>query len=125
MAVQNLPARAPRRSEKADVAGSADHTTLRVSEGPQQLTITGVGEDRYGAVDRDPLHGVHLVAGLRDAGHRVHRPVADELETSLVVGVRGAGQLKPQRAAEARLLFHLAQRALLVRLAALELALGK
>src|SRR4029450_10492992 len=54
-----------------------------------------------------------------------HHPVADELVASLVVGVRGAGQLEAERAPEPRLFFDLADRAFLVRLAVLELALGE
>src|SRR6266536_4607544 len=107
------------------LAGGPRDSALEGGERREELAIARVGEDAGGLVDRDPLDGVHFVARSRHPTRRVHHPVAHELEPSLAVGVRGAGQLEPEGAPEPGLLLHLAERAFLVGLAALELALGE
>ena len=102
------------------------HTVLtaRAKRG-EQLAIARVAEEvRRAAANAEPSDGVDLVARLGVAVGR-HRPVANGLRTPARVAVGDRGQLRTERAAQAGLLPHLAERALLVRLARLALALGE
>ena len=107
------------------LAGGPLDPALERGEGGEELAIARVGEDpRPWSIDTHWTASTSL-CGPATPPRRIHHPVADELVPSLVVGVRGAGQLEAERAPEPRLFLHLADRAFLVRLAALELALGE
>src|SRR5207245_9635906 len=99
------------------------------SEGRQdaeELAVAFVGEDLHRLGHPHPAKLVHLGAGLELAVRDgLHQPVADHLVAAAPVDVRGAAHLPHQLAAEPRLLFGLAQRRVLRRLIAVELALGK
>src|SRR5438034_2208157 len=120
IAVENL--QLGRRGPIRGLAGGSLDSALERGEGGEELAVARVGEDPRRLVDRHPLDSVHFIVRPGHPARRIHHPVADELVASLVVGVRGAGQLEAESAPESRLFFHLAERAFLVRLAILELA---
>src|SRR5438093_10147448 len=122
IAVENL--QLGRRGSIRGLAGSSLDSALERGEGGEELAVARVGEDPRRLVDRHPLDGVHFIVRPRHPARRVHHPVADELMATFVVGVRGARQLEAEGAPKSRLLLDFPERAFLVRLTALELALG-
>jgi hypothetical protein len=73
----------------------------------------------------DPHDLVDLGVGDERAGHGRHRPVAHPLVAALAVAVAGLGELAAELATNARLLCDLPERAVGVRLAREQLALGE
>src|SRR5688572_10353747 len=97
----------------------------QAGERGEQLAVPRIREQFGGGPEAEPADGADLVARLRLAPDHRHGPVADDLRPALAVVVGGGRQLEVELTAEPGLLLHLAEGALPVGLARLELALGE
>ena len=89
----------------------------------EDRAVTGVRELPPGGRERHPADLVHLRVRLERTVPDGHRPVANALRPASPVPIPALAELGSEKAVEAGLLGHLAKRALLVRLAGLDLAL--
>jgi hypothetical protein len=96
-----------------------EHGVDRVQDRP----VPRVGQLARGARERDPANLVHLRVRLKDSIPDRHDPVADRLLAAPPVAVPRFNELGSEETVESRLLGDLAEGALLVRLAPLDLPL--
>ena len=101
------------------------HQAGSSAEGFEHLAVVPMAQQLPRLVAREPANLVDLAVRVKLAVEGLHRPVADGLRAALAVVVARRRELAAELAAEACLLFDLANRGLLVRLPGLELSLRK